>query len=208
MNKPNDYDSVSEYTYNTPLEPGGYVCRIVQVQETTAQNSGAAMLKIGLEIAEGTHKNYYTEMFKNDTRQEKKWPCIVNQLVYDTSGATNRGLKTFNTCVERSNPGFKVVWGDGYAGCFKGKLIGGVFRREQFISSSGEKKFTTKCFSFRSVEEIRKGVPVPKDKLLDDPGAVTSGFSAPSNVPQTFQPNTPIDLSGFEEIIPNESLPF
>ena len=209
MNKPNDYDQVQEYTYNAPLEPGGYVCRIMQVQETAAQSSGAPMLKIGLEIAEGPHKGYFSEMFKNDSRQDKKWPCIVNQLEFDTSGATNRGLKTFNTCVERSNPGFKVVWGDGYAACFKGKLIGGIFRREQYLANDGTKKFSTKCFQFRSVEEIRKGVPVPNDKLLDDnTAAVTSGHSTTANTYQTFQPTAPVDLSDFEEIVPNSDIPF
>ena len=52
------------------------------------------------------------------------------------------------------------------------------------------------------------GVPVPKDKLLDDTGSAASGFSAPSNTYQTFQPTAPVDLSDFEEIVPNSYIPF
>lgn len=215
MNKPQDFDSVKEYTQTTPLEPGGYICRIVKVQETTAQSSGAPMLKIGLEIAEGDRKGFYTAQFNADTRTDKKWPCIVNQLVYDSNGSntTNRGFKTFTTCVEKSNSGFNIQWGDKFAECFKNKLIGGVFRREEYIGNDGKSHFSTKCAWFRSVDEIKAGVPIPEDKLLSNSNSV-SGYPSPSVAIPYSEPiqnsgvPLPPDLSGFEEIASNVDLPF
>ena len=172
MNKPQDFDTTQEFSTFTALEPGGYVCRIVQVQETTSQK-GQPMLKIGLEIAEGPRKGFYADMFKNDNRPDKKWPCVVNQLVYDPSGGntTNRGFKTFVTCVEKSNAGFKPMWGDKFCDCFKNKLIGGVFRREQFRSpKTGKLAWSVKCCAFRSVAAINEGIDPPADKYLEEDG--------------------------------------
>ena len=204
MNKPQDFDTTQEFSTFTALEPGGYVCRIVQVQETTSQK-GQPMLKIGLEIAEGPRKGFYAEMFKNDSRADKKWPCVVNQLVYDPNGGntTNRGFKTFVTCVEKSNAGFKPMWGDKFCDCFKNKLIGGVFRREQYKGNDGKLHFSTKCAWFRSVEEIKAGVPVPEDKLLDN---VPQSIDVSVDIP--VPPAPPMDLSGYEEVIPDNALPF
>lgn len=199
MNKPQDFDTAKEFASFTPLDPGGYICKIVQVQETTSKN-GNPMLKIGLDIAEGPHKGFYTEMFKNDTRPDKKWGCVVNQLVYDSNGGntTNRGFKTFITCVEKSNPNFKTAWGDKFCDCFKGKLIGGAFGREQYLGDDGKLHWSTKCRWFRSVDEIRAGIPIPDDKLYE--GSMPQ--SAAVGAPPAFDPND------YEEVVPDSSLPF
>ena len=226
MNKPQDFDNVQEYGNFIPLPPGGYVCRILRVEETTAQSSGAPMLKIGLEIEEGEYKGYYRRSFDEDTRRDKKWPCIVNQLVYDTNGSntTNRGFKTFVTAVQKSNPGFTVQWGPNFAACFKNKVVGGVFRREQYKAQDGKLRFSTKCAWFRSVDEIRKGIDVPEDKLIADNNqnkGYSSGYSPNVDVPydDPFAPpqqnaapqaNAPLPdtLADFEEVISDSNLPF
>jgi hypothetical protein len=189
MQKPNDYDNVQPYGEFTPLKLGGHICKIMQVKETKSK-AGRDMLEISLDIAEGDQKDYFANLYKADTRENKKWGCVVYQLTQDNNGGTSRGLKTFLTSVENSNPGFKIVWGDKFAACFKGKLIGGVFGREQYLNSNGEKKFATKCVQFRSVESIRAGVEVPEDKLLPDT-SYPSGYT-PSPVGDGFM-NIPDD---------------
>ena len=179
MVKPNNYDGTQEYGEFKPLELGGHVCKIMSVEETKS-GSGKDMLKIFLDIAEGEQANYYAEQYKADSRAEKKWGCIVYQLVEDKDGNTNRGLKTFITSVEKSNKGFTVAWGDDFAACLKGKLVGGVFGREQYQNSKGELRFATKCVSFRSVDTIRSGVEVPNDKLL-------SGVVVNNGTPSEFE---------------------
>lgn len=167
MIKPADYDRVTAYGEFTPLELGGHICQIMGVEETTS-STGKDMLIISLDTAQQDKQpGYYMEQWKNDDRQDKKWGCRVFQLVLDKDGNTNRGLKTFITAVEKSNPGFQVQWGDGFAACFKGRLIGGVFGREQYQNSYGDLKWSTKCVQFRSVEAIQKGVDVPEDRYLN-----------------------------------------
>ena len=167
MIKPADYDRVSAYGEFTPLELGGHICQIMSVEETTS-STGKDMLIISLDTApQDEQPGYYMEQWKNDGRQDKKWGCRVFQMVLDKDGNTNRGLKTFITAVEKSNPGFRVQWGDGFAACFKGRLIGGVFGREQYQNSYGDLKWSTKCVQFRSVEAIQKGVDVPEDRYLN-----------------------------------------
>ncbi|WFR56413.1 hypothetical protein QA584_22795 [Anaerocolumna sp. AGMB13025] len=181
MQKPNDYDNVQAYGEFTPIKLGGHICKIMQVKETIS-STGKDMLEISLDIAEGDQKDYYAQQYKTDTRTNKKWGCVVNQLINDNDGNTSRGFKSFITAVENSNSGFKVAWGNNFAACFKGKLIGGVFGREQYLNANNEKKFFTKCSQFRSVESIRAGVEVPADKLLPDtdtaPGAPPSMYDS------------------------------
>ncbi|QHQ61368.1 hypothetical protein Ana3638_11775 [Anaerocolumna sedimenticola] len=198
MQKPNDYDNVQAYGEFTPLKLGGHICKIMQVKETKSAK-GKNMLEISLDIAEGDQKDYFAQQYKTDTRENKKWGCTVYQLINDANGNTGRGFKSFITAAENSNPGFKVTWGDKFASCFKGKLIGGVFGREQYLNNQQEKKFATKCMQFRSVEVIRNGVDTPEDKLLPEsqdngygpgytPSAVGDGFM---NIPNGLEEELP-----------------
>lgn len=205
MNKPQDFDTA--LGYGDTLPAGGYVCRIMGVEETVSQTKNEPMIKISLDIAEGPYKDFFAKSYRADKRPNKKWSgnAVVNQLVYDPSGAntTNKGFKSFITAAEESNPNFKTQWGDAFCGCFKNKLVGVLFRREQFLADDGSTPFATKAFMFRSADVIRKGVPVPADKLLN-----------PSAPQQQYAPQTPaspqgaIDLSQFEEITPDGELPF
>lgn len=165
MQKPNGYDEAQVYGDFTPLELGGHICKIMSVEEMTSR-SGKEMLKISLDIAEGPQKDYYSEQYRNSTFENKKWGCIVYQLTCNDEGNTSKGLKTFLTSVEESNTGYKVIWGDKFCQSLKGKLVGGVFGREQYKNRNGEFKWSTKCSQFRSIETIKKGVEVPKDKFL------------------------------------------
>lgn len=171
MNKPNDFENVQGYGEFVPIELGGHFCRILKVEETTS-STGKDMIKIAIDTApDDKQPGYYKKIFEADTRLDKKWPsgAVINQLVYDSDGNTNRGFKTFITAVEKSNPGFTVQWGDGFSGCFKNKLIGGVFGREEYISQrDGKTRFATKCVQFRSIEAISEGVEAPADKLLPE----------------------------------------
>ncbi len=196
MEKPKDYDEVQAFGEFQPLKLGGHICKIMKVEETVSQ-SGKPMLKISLDIAEGKQKDYYADQYHSDTRSQKRWGCVVNQLVYDNDGDTSRGFKTFVSCVEKSNSGFRVVWGNGFSGCFKNKLVGGVFGREEYLNQNNEKKFAIKCRYFRSTEAIRQGVEIPQDKFLDD------------TVRYRRKPNLDITRDDdFEAIEDDDDLPF
>lgn len=166
MQKPSDYDSVQAYGENKPLEPGGHIMKIVKVEETVSKG-GNPMLMIYLDTDKSDKQpQYFKQRYDNDARAEKKWPCIVYQLTEDVqNGGTNPGFKTFITSVEKSNSSsFKVLWGDKFCECFKGKLVGGVFRREQFVTQKGKLAWSVKCCAFRSVAAINEGVEIPEDR--------------------------------------------
>ncbi len=167
MQKPNNYDNTSPYKRQEPLELGGHILKIIKVEEAKSK-AGNPMILIYLDTDKSDKQPFYfKKRYDNDTRQDKKWGCIVYQLVEDTrTGDCNQGLVTFHDAVTKSNSNFKLVWGDKYCDCFKNKLIGGVFGREQYKNSKGNTVFATKCFWLRTVEEIKNGVDVPADKLL------------------------------------------
>ena len=179
MKQPKNYKETQGYGEFEPLTLGGHICKIMGVKEQKSK-TGRDMIVISLDIAEGEQKGYYTDLYKKDTKpiDQKKWGCVVYQLVEDNDGNTNRGFKTFINSVAKSNKGFDEtkIWDEKFCEYFKDKLIGGVFGREQYRNASSELRWSTKCVSFRDIETIKKGVPVPDDRYLPDaqPGKETS----------------------------------
>lgn len=171
MNMPKGYNDTQAFSDWTPLAPGGYVCKIVKVEETESRN-GNPMLKIALDIAEGSQANRFHEQFWNDDRADKRWPCVAYQVVAGRDGLTARGFKGFNISVAKSNDGWREVWGDAFCENYKGKLVGVIFGREQYKNRDGELRWSTKPQVFRSVDAIRNGdFQIPADKYLQDSAA-------------------------------------
>jgi hypothetical protein len=208
MNKPNDWDAVSAYGEYKALPAGGYICKVMNVEESESKG-GYPMIRIFLDIAEGTFANYFADAYRADTRDNKKWGCIVYQLTqdYQDHSKTSRGLKTFVTSVEESNKGFAVVWGDRFAECFKNKYVGCIFRREQYIGDDGKERWNTKPYQFRSVDTIRKGVEIPEDKYADGHEPIRA--AAPASNSQSSSMKTDEQLMAeFQEVISEQDLPF
>lgn len=176
--KPQDWENVQAYSEYEALELGGHVCKIMKVEETKSK-AGRDMIVISLDIAEGEQCGYFANKYKNDTRADKKWGCVVYQLIEDANGNTSRGFKTFIESVEKSNAGFNQnqIWNENFCNFFTGKLIGGVFGKEQYIASDGNAKFATKCRSFTTAEKARAGIPAPEDKLVE--GQTTTSAQDP-----------------------------
>lgn len=123
------------------------------------------MLVILFDFADGDEQaGYFMKQFENDIRPDKKYPNAgTNYMVIDESVEYGvRNLKTFITCVEKSNPGFAVKWGDNFGQQFKGKLIGGIFRLERDWYDNKEVK-RHKLAWFRSVEGI-KDADIPEER--------------------------------------------
>lgn len=210
MNKPQDFDTAQGYGENDLPPAGGYVCKIMNIAETTSRK-GDEMIIISLDIAEGEYANYFANSYKSDNRPDKKWGCNMYQLVYDpvNKNNTNKSFKTFITAVCDSNPNFNIAWGNAFCNCFKDKLVGCVFRREEYRGTDGNKHFYPKPYQFRRINAIRDGkFKIPEDKLLEDspqsPG-YASGY-APQSQPQNSY-SAP-DLSDFTEVVSSDDLPF
>lgn len=185
MQKPKDYDDVREYGEQKALEPGGHILIIKKIEDTLS-STGKQMLVIYFDTADRDKQpRYFKERYDSDTRDNKAWGGRVWQLIYDNEGKTNQGFKTFITAVEKSNSSaFKVQWNEMFCDCFKDKLVGGVFRREEFLTKEGKSAWAVKCCGFRSVAAIDEGVEMPADKPLK-PGSV-GGYPVPQGAPVTL----------------------
>lgn len=183
MEKPKDFDTAKATGEYKALDAGGYVCEIIGVDETMSK-TGKKMIKIALDIAEGDEKGRFMESYKSDTREFKKWPAsaVVYQLTEDKDGNTHGRFKQFTNCVVDSNTGFEIEWGKMFGTCFKGKLVGVLFGREQYKSQQdGKVRWSTKPQFFKTVDEIRKGdFKIPEDKPLaagKQEAEIPEGFS-------------------------------
>ena len=142
MQKPTAYEETQAQGDWTPIELGGHKLVIKQVNETKSK-TGKDMIVVLFDFAEDDKQpGYFMEQFQNDIRPDKKWPNQATQyiLTEDAEGKCTRNFKTFTTCVENSNAGFSVQWGDKFCQCFKGRKIGGVFGLQMDYYNGEEKK--------------------------------------------------------------------
>ena len=132
MLKPKNYDNVSAGNF-TPIELGGHRMMIKTVGERTNKSGGDMIVVVFDFDKTDKQPEYFKKAFMDDVRPDKKWPNsgtnYINVLDMKT-GDCSRNFKAFCTCVENSNPGFKINWDAKDFGVqFKGLKIGGVFGR-------------------------------------------------------------------------------
>ena len=172
MKMPNGYSDVQARTgAREQLPAGGYVCRIRVAREAT--NSGYWQFVIAFDVHEGDKAGIFDRRYKDDMQANKdaKWPAAGTHRVfvmdYNNRDQCSPEFKGLITSVEESNPGFVMQWGDGSERSLVGKLIGIVFREEEFMLQDGSGiGVTTKPMYACSVQRVRDGVKVPKRKLL------------------------------------------
>lgn len=178
MQKPIGFDEAKEFQEFKRLPKGGYICRILKLEEAKSKN-GNDMIVVYLDIADGEFKGYYMNRYENDTRDGKKWGCVYRQVVLDTTTQkTSSGFKGFITSVEESNAGFvnANIWNDDFTKYFKGKNVGCIFADEHYYNSAGEERVVAKPHRICSIEKIKKGdFKIPNDIMPDSNSNITGG---------------------------------
>lgn len=136
------------------LTAGGHICRIKHA-EAAQSRAGREMLKVYIDIAEGTDKDgFFERKWKMNTA--KKWPNdgTIYQLTTDKDGNTNPRFKGLIESVERSNGSWKWTWDENQ---LKGKLIGVVFGEEEYQGSDGQIRTAIKprytCAAGKAMEQ-------------------------------------------------------
>jgi hypothetical protein len=148
------------------MEPGGYVCRILQVKAEEPEpgtKNYDTLLRIGFDIAEGDKAGFYKRQFdrKKQTNADAKWPGMYYQTI---KADDLRYFKGFITAIEESNTGFKWDWDEQK---LKGKIFGGVFGEEEYLGNDGKVRTSVKLQWVRSADKIRSGdYTLPEKKLL------------------------------------------
>ena len=173
--KPQGYDEVQAGGDFTPIELGGHKLVIKKLEEVTASN-GNKYLKVSFDTApDDVQPNYYTEAWKNDTREQKKWGGVATVFPTDREGKTSKTFKQFCTSIERSNNS-KIQWGAGFEASIVNKTIGGIFGEEEYINGNNELKVARKLFYWRSTEGI-KDANIPEKRTIEKQDAGTDEFA-------------------------------
>lgn len=173
----NDYDKVKGYTDFERLPKGGYVVKILGVS-IGQTGDFRQYLKLSCDIVEGEYANYFTDQYKNNQNEDKKWTCnlLQNLPVDDGSerdGWTKKGFRTMIDALEDSNPGFHWDWNETK---LKGLIVGGLFNEREYEGHDGSVKRATNLARFCAVDKIRSGnYTLPKDKLLPNHSAAQVG---------------------------------
>ena len=163
MERMNGWENANSYGDFKTLKAGAYKCEIKKVEELKSTNA-KKFVKISLDIIDGEFKNYFTDKYKNDTREDKKWSGIWNLFEegYET-GSINTKFKGFITSIEKSNPNYIWDWNEQ---TLTGKIVGIVFRDEEFKANDGSIKSSAKPFYAVPVDEL-ENIKIPEPKLLD-----------------------------------------
>lgn len=183
MNKPAGFDEAQVLGEYTPIKLGGHKLVIMQVEEVTASN-GNQYLKVSFDTAkDDIQPSYYSNAYKNDTRENKKWSGVATIFPTDKEGKTSKQFKTFCTAIEHSNTGFKMVWGEQFCNALKGKAVGGVFGEEEYLNNAGEVKTANKLFWFRGVDKVMDA-EVPAKRTVDAPQLASNDWM---NIPDGIE---------------------
>lgn len=176
FNKPAGYDEVQTGGEFTPIELGGHKLIIKALEECKASN-GNTYLKISFDTtSDDKQPNYFSDQYKNDTRDQKKWGGVATVFPTDKEGRTSKTFKQFCTSIERSNNS-QIQWGAGFEASIVGKKIGGVFGEEEYIGNDGTVKTARKLFWWRSVEGLADA-KVPDKRTVDKPADNGTGWMA------------------------------
>lgn len=169
MLKPKNYDNVSAAGEFTPVELGGHRMVIKTVGERQNRNGGD-MVVVAFDFDKTDRQpEYFKKAFMDDVRPDKKWPIngtnFINVLDSKT-GECSRAFKTFCTCVENSNAGFKINWeAKDFGVQFKGLRIGGVFGAvENEYNGKVTKRHQLRWFCDYAKADDAK---VPQERLLN-----------------------------------------
>ena len=169
------------------LPIGGYEVKIISVKEEVFD--WGARLAIAFDIVEGEYKGFYQKDFDNQNGEDKKWRGVhrIYEPKDDGSEKDAWTKKTFNNfifCLEDSNPNYHFDWDPlekGDFSQFKGKLLGMLFRNEEWeMNNNGEYRtgWSTRPFSVLSTGDIKDGnFKMPKDKPLKNKTNTSNSFT-------------------------------
>ena len=193
MNKPSGYDDVQVGGGFTPVDLGGHYCQIKQVAERKS-STGKDMIVVVFDFVKpDAQEGYFMEQFKNDVREDKKWPFAGSKYImvndYQEPSKTSRQFKSFCTCVENSNS-YQIQWGGSdWAAQFKGKKIGAVYGEEEHEYDGKVSKRRLVRY-FCSVDAV-KDAKIPEAKLLKNVSRPAANDTSFVNIPEGTEEEIP-----------------
>jgi len=193
MNKPSGYDDVQVGGGFTPVDLGGHYCQIKQVAERKS-STGKDMIVVVFDFVKpDAQEGYFMEQFKNDVREDKKWPFAGSKYImvndYQDPSKTSRQFKSFCTCVENSNS-YQIQWGgNDWAAQFKGKKIGAVYGEEEheYDGKISKRRLVRYFCSLDAVKDAK----IPEAKLLKNVNRPAANDTSFVNIPEGTEEEIP-----------------
>lgn len=160
-----NWDLIEESRPGTMLEPGAYVCRIVDVEDVPSKE----YLWVVYDVAEGPKAGCYSNMGRDEA-----WKHRFTRSYKDTAEGM---FKAFLCRLEESNRGRFSV-GDWQMRSDERELVGLevglVFQKEMYTNDKGEDKERTVVVGVEASQDVRNGdyfMPEPKDRREKAPTA-------------------------------------
>lgn len=156
------------------LPAGCYELKILGAK--VVENNGSKTLNVQFDIASGDFKDFYTNQYKANTAEDKKYKGVLRIWCPKGDGTDKDAMtiRSFNTnlfAIEDSNPGWSWAWDESQ---LKGKVVGGLFREREY-EFNGKTGFFTECSGFTDIEKVRSGkAKTPKTKYLNGSSAAST----------------------------------
>ena len=195
--KPKMYDEIEVNQEFTPISLGGHKGIIMSAEEYTSPISGNMSLRVCVDTdKDDLQPNYFTDLYKNDTREDKKWSnSAIKYVSLKEDESCVRMLKSFITAAENSNDGYTFNWDKDWEQ-LKGKKVGLNFGLEEYQDQEGEVRTATKLVQFRSLDKLNE-IKIPKVKLLD---GTTIDYELYKNRPQNSAKNDTVVIVNPDEL--------
>ena len=183
--KPKDYDKAEvlpESGGRKRLPKGGYVCKILAVEEHESKN-GNPYLILNMDISEGEYMGFFADDYTSQTG-EKKWHFGYRLMIPNdrTKPYTLHLFKTFNAYLEESNPGWTFNFSADEKQ-YRGLVIGVLVNEREYRKRNGSIGTATNIAKVVKANTVRGGsYTVPADERLEKSSAPADDFMMPDNV--------------------------
>ena len=166
-----NWEFTEQKTGGSMLPAGGYVCRIVAVEDVPNRE----YIWIVYDVLEGDHAGQYANMGADEA-----WKHRFTRSYKDSAESM---FQDFLSRLEESNRGRFTVQSWSRNGCIPEQLIGLeiglVFGEEQYTKNNGDDATRTVVSYVTASQDIRNGdykVPKPKDKRTKIGTTQTAAF--------------------------------
>ena len=168
MNLPSDFANARPYTGGANWLPAGnYICAVTAARVEQARTTGADMLVVELDVADGEYRGFFTQQSKSFGN----WPnggtfrMMVSFNDKQTGKPmTNPVFKGFIEAVEKSNRGYSFTQAGADEHTLAYKRVGIRFREEEY-EYQGQKRVKVAPWYAVPVDQVAS-FDIPKKKLL------------------------------------------
>lgn len=170
------------------LKPGGYVVKILTIEDNEARE----YVHLTWDIAEGEHAGHYSD----DWGKEHPFAHDLYLSYKDTALGMLKGRLS---AITKSNPGFdaEAAWNGGQLTMFIGKLFGVNLREEEFNGN-----MRLKVGQVVDADAVRNGLVKPMKPKYENGNGPSTAAPAPAPAPTAAAVNPAPAPAGTDTNIP------